>query len=257
MPSRKRNKGRDRKAKKAALEAERVESETSGLRSLWQGWARGKCMVDGREFITPCNHGGALIIPNDKNHPVCSFVDTLILNTAAHNMHTLNNMYDTFQRHTEVWKNESYRKLAIQILVHIGTNSLLCNDSSTPKEKARAIVILENYDGTGDIDSSIYNNCTSTKLRDIHWGLSGRLERDTMKFYRKRTACSCLKKMHLEARKTLPKLGICFHCNQVKERALLMVCSRCRIAQYCSRECQIAQWPMHKKECDLYVRFRK
>ena len=34
-----------------------------------------------------------------------------------------------------------------------------------------------------------------------------------------------------------------------KERMLLMVCSRCRIPQFCSRQCQVAGWPVHEKEC--------
>ena len=76
---------------------------------------------------------------------------------------------------------------------------------------------------------------------------------DALKFFRKRTSCSCLKDMHLEARKTLPKTGICYHCKERKERTLLMVCSRCRITQYCSRECQIADWSRHKVYCDEWI----
>ena len=114
-------------------------------------------------------------------------------------------MNDTFQRHAEVWKNESYRNMAIQILVHMGTNSLQCKDTEMPKEVTRAIVILENY-RAGHVDSSIYNRVVATKLRDVHWSGSS-LERDMLKFYRKRTTCLCLKKRHLEARKSLPKLG--------------------------------------------------
>jgi hypothetical protein len=62
-----------------------------------------------------------------------------------------------------------------------------------------------------------------------------------------------LKKMHLEARKTIPKVGFCWHCKDEKERVLLSVCSRCMIDQYCSRECQLANLSGHKKDCDAYV----
>jgi hypothetical protein len=164
-------------------------------------------------------------------------------------------MNDTFQRHAEVWKNESYRNMAIQILVHCGTNSLHYKDTGMIREITSAIVILENYDG-GAANSVVYNPVASKKLRDIHSAGSS-MKRDVLKFYRKRTTCYCLKGMHLEARKTLPKLGGCDHCGVVKERALLMVCSRCRITQYCSRECQIADWSRHKEFCDLCVNFHK
>ena len=41
MPSRKRNKGKERKAKKAELEVERIESVRAVIRETWQGWAHG------------------------------------------------------------------------------------------------------------------------------------------------------------------------------------------------------------------------
>jgi len=77
--------------------------------------------------------------------------------------------------------------------------------------------------------------------------------RDALKFFRKRTACKCLKKLHLEARKTTPKMGRCGNCSQEKERVSLSVCSRCMATQYCSRECQVAAWPKHKKGCDILL----
>ena len=94
-----------------------------------------------------------------------------------------------------------------------------------------------------------------SKARDLLRGSDNM--RDVLKFYRKRVACSCLKDIHLEARKTLPKLGVCFCCESVKERALLMVCSRCRYSQYCSRKCQIADWPKHKRTYDTCFRVHK
>ena len=41
MPSRKRNKGKERKAKKAELEAEKIEKERAAVRSKWKRCARG------------------------------------------------------------------------------------------------------------------------------------------------------------------------------------------------------------------------
>ena len=60
--------------------------------------------------------------------------------------------------------------------------------------------------------------------------------------------------MHLEARKTSPiKMGGCDYCGELKERALLMVCSRCMVDQYCSRKCQVAASSKHRSDCDVYV----
>ena len=84
---------------------------------------------------------------------------------------------------------------------------------------------------------------------------SGR--RDALKFFSKRVSCSCLKTMHQKARTTLPKLGRCTGCNRIKERVALSVCSRCMITQYCSRECQVTDWPQHKKACDEIVKIHE
>ena len=249
MPSRKRNKGKERKAKKVELEVERIESVRAVIRSKWQGHVRREHMINGQSV--ECNHGLDLTIPDDINHPVINFIDALVVYW-VHNLHYHNNMnvgkylQDTYTTHPQLWGNESYREMAVNIFIAIGTNFMLCNQR--PQDEAKAIVALENYDGSsgGFGGSVLYNRVAATKMRDIHSGT----KRDVLKFFRKRTSCSCLKDMHLEARKTLPKTGVCYHCKQVKERALLMVCSRCRIAQYCSRECQVADWSRHKGYCD-------
>ena len=261
MTSRKRNKGKGRKAKKAELEAERVESERTKVRVVWQEFALG---LDGcGRVVTPCNHC-ALAIPDDKNHPVSCFIDTFFLNTIRTKFPTIgSNLSDTFQKHREVWDNTSYRKMAVNIMISIGTNYMFgkeffCGPGELARSNdiARVIVVLENYDGREDLDSTVCSRIVSTKWRDLCY-TGTCMKRDLVKFYRKRTACSCLKKVHLETRKTLPKVGNCTHCKEVKERALLMVCSRCRIAQYCSRECQNAHWSRHKGYCEYCVSVHK
>ena len=93
-------------------------------------------------------------------------------------------------------------------------------------------------------------------MRDIRENVSSGL-RDALKFYSKRTPCSCLKSMRQEARKTIPKMGRCYGCKEEKERASLSVCSRCMVTHYCSRECQVTHWPKHKRECDHFVNAHK
>ncbi|KAK3504189.1 hypothetical protein B0T13DRAFT_393744 [Neurospora crassa] len=46
----------------------------------------------------------------------------------------------------------------------------------------------------------------------------------------------------------------CNFCNEPKNRGNggdLNQCSKCKEARYCSKECQVADWKRHKKECDL------
>ena len=249
MPSRKRNKGKERKAKKA-------EQELKIVRERWQGWARGKNMLkeDG-SIITQCNHGCDLLlmVPDDSNHPVASFMDAFFMNRFLGTVkHIVDNLRDTFNICPEVWDDDSHRKMARDSLLRIGTNMILgkVHLSGMPKDIAYAVVVLENYDGSGVIDSTFNSRAVASKARDLRCGDSGAV-RDELKIYRKRLSCSCLKKMHLEVRKTFPKLGMCNNCEEKKERSSLMVCSKCRIAHYCSRECQIEDWPSHKCTCDV------
>lgn len=48
----------------------------------------------------------------------------------------------------------------------------------------------------------------------------------------------------------LDKLPIkCWECNSM---ATLHVCGHCRVAKYCSPECQKKAWWIHKSDCDFY-----
>jgi len=243
MPSsRKRNKGKDRKAKQ---QAKKEESVRARAHEIWRSFYS----------ITKCDHGCGEM---SDDHPVSSFMDEFYnCNegfTASINLKLL------FQAHTHIWTNESYRKLAIDTLVRIGTNMILQGSPKTwPLCLAQSIVVLEHYkrcesyyDGSDDIGLAMRKRMVLSKWRDTQPEIITN-ERDALKFYRKRTTCKCLKKMHLEARKTQPKLGICWHCKDERERATLSVCGRCKVDQYCSRECQLADWSKHKSSCDLYV----
>ena len=260
MPSRKRNKGKERKAKKAEQEVERIENEKMVVRKRWQGRARGEDMrdLDNGSIITKCNHGCDLMIPHDNNHPVTSFMDEFFMKCyfAEGGMHVVQNLVDTFVTQLAVWNDDSHRKMTRNLMLRIGTNMIVDNNVDVlgvPRDIAYAVVVLENYDGSGDIGSTIYCRVVESKYRDLRCG-GGSSIRDVLKIYRKRISCSCLKDKHLLARKATPKMGACCNCGKMKERVLLMVCSKCRISQYCSRECQIAAWSVHRGHCDIRVK---
>ena len=241
MPSRKRNKGKDRKAKKAELEAEKIEVDRVRARRAWQAGVRGG--VPGRKLIL-CDHGCSMV----HDDAVAKFMDGLYILRIRGDSDIFNFLRGTFTTNPEVWNTE-VKRMAINILIKIGTNCLLLGSAFEPVDLAVVIVVLEHYNG-GDINSNLNGRRVVMKCRDL--SVPNMSRRDTLKFFRKRTECSCLKKKHLEARKTLPKLGMCYLCCEVKERTLLMVCSKCKIAQYCSRECHIADWSRHKCDCDKY-----
>ena len=238
--SRKRNKGKKRKAKKD--EIERAERER--LLDIWLGWASGVQKYVG-DTVT-CDHGcGA--IPDDLDLPILSFL--CMISARGFSVGNLINASYTNDGGI-VLKNGRYRESVVNILIRMGTNMLVSdsreNDISA-LTLAKSIATIEQCDDTG----SLYFNSriVSRKIRDLHTGS----RRDALKFYSKRVSCSCLKSMHQEARRTFLKTGKCYHCKIEKERVALSVCSRCMITQYCSRECQVANWPEHEEDCDIYI----
>ena len=237
--SRKRNKGKDRKAKKE--ESKRIE-----MYNDWQVWAT--CMtllISGtRQVVELCNHGLVPVLP-EESHPVSRFITDFF--TVNEDLNII------LQRHPEVRINDNYRKMTTDILTRIDTNCLIeGGEQPFGANVAKAIIIIENYGKTGDYLSTVTSRSVATKCRELSCH-NGSIKRDFLKFYRKRMKCKCLKELHLEARKTLPKLGRCHNCGVIKERRLLMVCSRCMVAPYCSRDCQVAASSGHREDCDMHV----
>ena len=264
MVSRKRSKGKERKAKRAEKEA---EIERTEMRQTWQSLVTGEFAENNNIHMSKitCNHGfDVTMILSKERHPVSCFMDTLFTNSNRKDIAgSFENLRDTFQLHPAVWNNASHRQMARNLLVCIGTNSLLRLETDkgihtyTDDNVLRragyltdAIMVLENYHETpGDIDLAFYSRTAGSKRRD---NVGDNMIRDLLKLYSKRITCSCLKKMYSEARKTLPKVGSCGSCDKVMERSSLKVCSKCRISQYCCRECQVTAWPRHKEDCELY-----
>ena len=85
----------------------------------------------------------------------------------------------------------------------------------------------------------------TVKMRNLAEGN----KRDTVSFFAKRIPCKCLKAMYRQI-KSEPKLGLCIHCEERKERRELMVCSLCRKPPDCSVKCQHEHWPKHKVYCE-------
>ena len=263
--SRKKNKGKDRKAKK--IEAERSRKEKA--RFKWLSWAIGNEKVTGSKTIE-CDHGcDDLLVPNDIDHPVVTFLNNFIIHLEGHNTtftydynYTIAEMLQaTFKVHPQVWNDESYKNMAVDIMTSMGTNMLLAKGDTGVKTKmalniARSIIILENYNGTGSYEAVSNSRVVQSKARDLHTCVISS-KRDALKFFSKRVPCSCLKKMHQEERRTIPKTGKCAGCNKEMERVALSVCSRCMIMQYCSRSCQVSAWPRHKEDCDILANTHK
>lgn len=45
------------------------------------------------------------------------------------------------------------------------------------------------------------------------------------------------------------KSALAWACTRCGAKGALKICTRCRSARYCGRECQLAAWPSHKQAC--------
>ena len=80
-------------------------------------------------------------------------------------------------------------------------------------------------------------------------------EHTLVQFFRKQIPCSCLDEKYKEV-KSITKMGICFNgdCplpDRMATRSSMLCCTGCRMVNYCSKECQEADWPVHKEFCGL------
>ncbi|OAX37408.1 hypothetical protein K503DRAFT_237719 [Rhizopogon vinicolor AM-OR11-026] len=48
--------------------------------------------------------------------------------------------------------------------------------------------------------------------------------------------------------------GRCMYCNTNVGRDKVKTCGRCRLVRYCSKECQVASWKIHKLRCNPNLR---
>lgn len=108
---------------------------------------------------------------------------------------------------------------------------------------AGVVIYLEAYEGR-----DFKSRCVRLKMKldDVIGGG----ERAAALFFAKRAPCSCLEEKK-RLLKNLAKTSICAACNEIKDCTSLMKCGGCRVVQYCSEDCQRADWPVHKDQCKI------
>lgn len=81
---------------------------------------------------------------------------------------------------------------------------------------------------------------------------------DAIEYLYKKIECDCLEGLEQEL-KQVPDLSCCDYlaCQKVKEKKDLLLCAKCKVTPYCSRECQVAHWETHKKYCKILCQERE
>ncbi len=147
-----------------------------------------------------------------------------------------------------VWRDESKIGLIVENLVADATISLLEGKVDDARTYASYSFFIQ------DTSFAINNkgrqpNCTRVcELYDAD-------EHTLVSYLKKLIPCTCLDEKYKEVR-SIPKITQCYNENcslprRQVEQSKATCCSRCRHATYCSRSCQVQDWPRHKITCGV------
>ena len=271
MPSRKKAKGKARKAAKAVREAKEAEAAkakeeenqamlteaTNQLQSLTMGDLLQRHGLR-RTANQTCQHGiPSELSPDDRkiyDDFINDFSKTFLSRGDMKVWASLTAAYKATQteKYAEVYASKL--ETVVSILLSNGTQRILNGDNHLAEVDA----FLANYFENTNWAVLLKQETVPTN----NWGAvgvevaSGDIH-TLVKFYRKRIPCSCLDKKYKEV-KSVTRMGCCFNpnCSQPGrrvERSTMFSCSRCGKANYCSVECQKANWKAHKECCDMSV----
>lgn len=209
MPSRKRAQGQTRKAKASA--------------------------VSGGERAEICRHGFP-ILNSRQQQVIDTFSEELKKcwpEIGANLFEMQDIMIKILETHPNLFRVDENRKLISNDLVFNVANNLLEkyneNDSELEFAQMNTYILLyvEGHDFTKDNPFSCVDPHFIVKHRNLMLGC----KRSLVKFYRKRTTCSCLDKMYTKL-KPQSKTGMCRYCAQRVEHRALIECSICKLALF-------------------------
>ena len=247
MPSRKKARGRQNRARKEAAH-QRSQWEPTILRNDGV-----KNSADSCEHLALC----PTRIPQDG--PVVSFMNCLAVEgffdkAACFPGDLVLLCIQPLLRFPRVQEEASQRSLATNLLLRFIRNTFV-HDAGAEGEKW--------FQGYRSNETVIFCMINLLEIRETYsdWEVvkrrssrmsnrvAGGNRRDAVKYVAKRLPCTCLKELHSAARKKLNKVGLCINCLRRYPRSQLHVCTGCKYAPYCSRECQRANWSLHKQYC--------
>ncbi len=155
----------------------------------------------------------------------------------------------TLEEYADVY----YSKLDVVIsgLLANGTEHILDWDNDQARFHASLACFFEERTAVHVRKSKVLMNWA--QVYELHCADDNTL----VQYFRKRIPSACLDKKYKEV-KSVKKMGYCYNPNcslpgRKAERSKMFYCTRCGEVNYCSSECQKADWKTHRKFCDIML----
>ena len=245
MPSRsrKKDKGRARKAK-AAAELQR--------------W-----ITNPNDSI--CNHGQEKDTPEVCVQFIASFYQIYMVRVAKISTPVpwaVRDALDTaYSKFPEAIVNEMYLEIIKKNITCNAVESIIGNCTRYSRKEhsqitygsAAALMMIDSYVPSTPIPKgNIDERDPKTYLRNSDI-VNSRCQRSMIKYFINQIPCKCLDQyMYAQVRSATPKMGKCFNCSTRRETSSLYICTGCERMQYCSKLCQLEHVPKHKKNCKIW-----
>ena len=151
-----------------------------------------------------------------------------------------------------IWTSPMMMQIATSLFLGAGAQECITGNYKASRQCAAFAYCFEQHISSNlrGQDNNLHTSMNWPKINELFYDPD---EHTLVSFFRKRIKCSCLDKKYKQV-KSVKKLGICYNINcshpgRKVERCTMKCCSRCRLANYCSRECQVENWGVHKKFC--------
>jgi hypothetical protein len=257
MPSRKKEKGKARReAKQAKAKEEKSQAVVAAANQRQEGPLEAQMQrLQINSTAMKCSHGQVILSPDDTK--ICKdFLTTFITvyNAGVDNVGV--KLFGAYTATEEKYPDVYSSKLesVVSILLNNGTQCILEGDNHYAPCFAMFARFFEEY-----LAVEVHETKATINWAKIY-ELNGADVHTLVKYYRKRISCSCLDEKYNEV-KSVTKMGMCYHpnCglpNQMVERSKMFYCTRCGDVNYCSIECQKADWEGHRGVCDAVVEWK-
>ena len=245
MPSRKKAKGKARKAAKEA-KAKEEESRAVGEVAASQRLEAQLHQLVISSDVAPqkCEH--RLIHLSAGEEKIClEFINVYLTAVALHASEGLLKAgCATKDKYAAVYSSSSKLETVVSMLLASGTQSILDERNDIAQRYASLAFSFEGLMACAKRQDFNLSKAIELENADDHTLVS---------YYRKRIPCACLDEKYKEV-KSVKKMGLCWNetCSlseRMVERSKMFSCTRCGEANYCSVECQKAAWKIHKPLC--------